>query len=95
MDLKKEQEKEEIGQAFREKQSRGEKKTKKALENFGFEKIKDISRIRFQKTKNVVFIINQPEVFRSFTHSSFLIFGEARMESIVSPSELQNDRNEV
>lgn len=91
MEFKKNQEKEEVGQTLKEKQSRGEKKTKKALENFGFEKISDISRIRFQKTKNTVFIINQPEVFKSFSNSSFLIFGEARMESVPDPGELKNE----
>mmetsp|Transcript_9326 Transcript_9326/g.22075 ORF Transcript_9326/g.22075 Transcript_9326/m.22075 type:complete len:92 (+) Transcript_9326:910-1185(+) len=81
----------ETEQVFKEKQSRGEKKTKKALENFGFEKIDDITRIRFQKTKNVVFIIAKPEVFKSLIHGSFLIFGEARMENTSPPDESKED----
>mmetsp|Transcript_1101 Transcript_1101/g.2412 ORF Transcript_1101/g.2412 Transcript_1101/m.2412 type:complete len:93 (-) Transcript_1101:1366-1644(-) len=74
-----------------EKQSRGEKKTKKALEGFGFQKILDISRIRFQKTKNVVFVITQPEIFKSAIHGSFLIFGEARMENFSNSKEKKMD----
>ncbi len=90
MDLKKNPGVKEPDQIGKEKQSRGEKKTRKALEGFGFEKIHDIARIRFQKTKNVVFVISYPEVFKSFIHGSFLIFGEARMENSSNPIEVKS-----
>ena len=79
----------EIDPIVSEKQSRGEKRTKKALESFSFEKINTVSRVRFQKTKNIVFVIIQPEIFRSSIHESFLVFGEARMETLANPYEKQ------
>mmetsp|Transcript_25924 Transcript_25924/g.52832 ORF Transcript_25924/g.52832 Transcript_25924/m.52832 type:complete len:96 (-) Transcript_25924:1716-2003(-) len=81
----------EIDHGVGEKQSRGEKRTKKALESFSFEKINNISRVRFQKTKNIVFAIIQPEIFRSSVHDSFLVFGEARVENSTNPHEKRSE----
>ena len=61
--------------------SRGEKRTRKTLENFSFDKINEINHVRFKKSKNVNFSISRPEVFQSKTNDSFLIFGEAKIES--------------
>jgi|Transcript_27906 hypothetical protein len=61
--------------------SRGEKRTRKALENFSFDKMNGINHIRFRKSKNVNFSISRPEVFQSKTNDSFLIFGEAKIEN--------------
>jgi NACalpha-BTF3-like transcription factor len=61
--------------------SRGEKRTRKTLENFSFDKINGINHVKFKKSKNVNFSISQPEVFQSRTNNSFLIFGEAKIEN--------------
>ena len=63
------------------KLSRGEKRIRKALENFSFEKIDGINYIRFKKSKNVNFSIFKPEVFQSTVNESFLVFGEAKVEN--------------
>ena len=61
-----------------EKQSRGERKTLKALEIFCFKKIDRIKKVKIGKKKQV-WIINSPEIYQSQNYGSFLIFGEAKV----------------
>jgi len=59
-----------------EKKSRGEKRARKALENFSYEKMKFVTKAFFQKSGNAAFVINKPDVYKNSKNQSFLIFGE-------------------
>ena len=61
-----------------EKQSRGEKRTLKVLENFNYKKIDQVTKVKIEK-KRQIWIINNPEIFQSQKHDSLLIFGEAKI----------------
>ena len=61
-----------------EKQSRGERRTIKALEVFSFKKIDKITKIKIEKKKQV-WIINNPEIFQSQNYGSLLVFGDAKV----------------
>ena len=61
-----------------EKETRIEKKIHKSLESFCYEKISRIKKISFNKSKNTVFVINNPEIFKSSINNSYLIFGETK-----------------
>ena len=63
------------------KETRLKKKIHKALEHFSYQKIINIIKISFKKTKNTIFVINNPEIFKSSLNNSFLIFGEAKIEN--------------
>mmetsp|Transcript_29977 Transcript_29977/g.75454 ORF Transcript_29977/g.75454 Transcript_29977/m.75454 type:complete len:86 (+) Transcript_29977:888-1145(+) len=67
-------------QKTEEKMSRGEKRTRKVLENFSYQKYEGINKVMFQKSINSVFVVFQPNVFRNSFNGSFLIFGEAIAE---------------
>jgi len=61
-----------------EKQSRGERRTIKALEVFSFKQIDKITKIKIEKKKQV-WIINNPEIFQSQNYGSLLVFGDAKV----------------
>jgi len=61
-----------------EKQSRGEKRTLKVLENFEYKKIEQVAKVKIEK-KRQIWIINNPEIFQSLKHGSLLVFGEAKI----------------
>ncbi|ABW98055.1 hypothetical protein HAN_2g229 (nucleomorph) [Hemiselmis andersenii] len=62
------------------KMSRGEKRTRKALENFSYQKQNGFYKVMFQKSINSMFAVFQPSVFKNSHNGSFLIFGEAIAE---------------
>lgn len=61
-----------------EKQSRGERKTIKALEVFCFSKVNTISKVKIEK-KNQIWLIDGPEIYQSQNYNSLLIFGDAKI----------------
>nr|UXY87165.1 nascent polypeptide-associated complex subunit alpha-like protein 1 [Cryptomonas sp.] len=63
------------------KESRTEKKIRKLLENFSYDKFSRVKKIHFHKARNVIFKIDCPNIFKSSVNGSFLIFGEAKAEN--------------
>ena len=66
-----------------EKQSRGERKTMKALENFGFKITNKVTKVKIEKKKQI-WIIDNPEVYQSQNYNSLLIFGDAKIGKVYS-----------
>ncbi|GMJ12191.1 hypothetical protein like AT3G12390 [Hibiscus trionum] len=73
----------------RSKQSRSEKKSRKAMLKLGMKPIPDVSRVTIKKSKNILFIISKPDVFKSPTSDSYVIFGEAKIEDLSSQLQTQ------
>lgn len=76
-----------------EKETRVEKRIQKALESFSYQKITGINKISFNKTKNTIFIINNPDIFKSSVNNSYLIFGEAKIENNINFLKLKKQDN--
>ena len=66
-----------------EKQSRGERRTMKTLENFGFKLTNKITKVKIGK-KRQIWVINYPEVYQSQIYNSLLIFGDAKIGKVSS-----------
>lgn len=66
-----------------EKQSRGERKAIKALENFGFKITNKVTKVKIEKKKQI-WIIDNPEVYQSQNYNSLLIFGDAKIGKVTS-----------
>merc|ERR1712232_622452 len=63
------------------KQSRSEKKSRKAIMKLGMKQMHDVNRVTIKKSKNVLFVIQSPEVFKG-TGNTYIIFGEAKIEDV-------------
>lgn len=61
-------------------QNRNEKKARKAMQKLGMKPVPGILRVTVKKSKNVLFAINKPDVFKSPTADTYVIFGEAKSE---------------
>ncbi|KAI3427789.1 NAC-A/B domain-containing protein [Psidium guajava] len=73
----------------RSKQSRSEKKSRKAMLKLGMKPITGISRVTVKKSKNILFVISKPDVFKSPTSDTYVIFGEAKIEDLSSQLQSQ------
>ena len=62
------------------KQSRAEKKARKAVAKLGLKQVTDIFRIAIKKSKGVIFVINDPEIYKAPNKDSYVVFGEAKVE---------------
>jgi len=67
-------------QTAQSKQSRNEKKGHKAVQKLGLKHITGINRVTLRKGKNYLFVISQPEVYKSPVSDTYVIFGEAKVE---------------
>ncbi|KAL6048332.1 Nascent polypeptide associated complex alpha [Balamuthia mandrillaris] len=70
----------ESAEARSKKQSRTEKKSRKAIAKLGMKPFPGITRVTVKKAKNILFVISQPDVFKSPNSDTYVIFGEAKIE---------------
>lgn len=61
-------------------QNRNEKKSRKAMQKLGMRPISGVIRVTVKKSKNVLFVIHKPDVFKSPNAETYVVFGEAKSE---------------
>uniref|UniRef100_A0A2K6FV74 NAC-A/B domain-containing protein n=1 Tax=Propithecus coquereli TaxID=379532 RepID=A0A2K6FV74_PROCO len=66
----------------KEKQSRSEKKARKAVSKLG------VIRVTIWKSKNILFVITKPDVCKSPASDTYIVFGEAKIEDLSQQSQL-------
>eukprot|EP00056_Hartaetosiga_gracilis_P013158 m.216022 g.216022 ORF g.216022 m.216022 type:complete len:207 (+) comp13800_c1_seq1:2460-3080(+) len=64
------------------KQSRSEKKARKALSKLNLKPVSNITRVAIRRNKNFLFVIQKPDVFKSPNTDTYVVFGEARIEDL-------------
>ncbi|GFN89689.1 nascent polypeptide-associated complex subunit alpha [Plakobranchus ocellatus] len=64
------------------KQSRSEKKARKAMSKLGLKPVTGITRVAIRKAKNILFVISRPDVFKSPASDTYIVFGEAKIEDL-------------
>ncbi|EUC48515.1 hypothetical protein COCMIDRAFT_87127 [Bipolaris oryzae ATCC 44560] len=67
--------------------SRNEKKARKAIAKLGLKHIEGITRVTLRRPKNILFVINQPDVYKSPSSNTWIIFGEAKIEDLNSQAQ--------
>eukprot|EP00244_Chara_vulgaris_P007771 TRINITY_DN289_c0_g1_i6.p1 TRINITY_DN289_c0_g1~~TRINITY_DN289_c0_g1_i6.p1 ORF type:complete len:223 (-),score=62.03 TRINITY_DN289_c0_g1_i6:282-902(-) len=73
--------------AGRTKQSRSEKKSRKAMQKLGMKPVPGVIRVTIRKSKNILFVISKPDVFKSPNSDTYIIFGEAKIEDLTSQAQ--------
>ncbi|KAJ0976124.1 hypothetical protein J5N97_018089 [Dioscorea zingiberensis] len=73
----------------RSKQSRSEKKSRKAMLKLGMKPITGVSRVTVKKSKSILFVISKPDIFKSPNSDTYVIFGEAKIEDLSSQLQTQ------
>merc|ERR1711918_6715 len=69
------------------KQSRSEKKSRKAMQKLGMKPVPGIIRETVKKSKNILFVIKEPDVFKTSSDNpkapaTYIVFGKAEIEDL-------------
>eukprot|EP01059_Diplonema_ambulator_P028307 TRINITY_DN47075_c0_g1_i1.p1 TRINITY_DN47075_c0_g1~~TRINITY_DN47075_c0_g1_i1.p1 ORF type:complete len:184 (+),score=102.21 TRINITY_DN47075_c0_g1_i1:49-600(+) len=67
--------------------TRSEKKSRKAMAKLGLKPVSGCLKVSINKSKSIVFVISKPDVYKNATGSTYVIFGEARMEHLNAEKE--------
>ncbi|KAK9379901.1 NAC domain-containing protein [Kockiozyma suomiensis] len=62
--------------------SRTEKKARKAVLKLGLKPVPGITRVTLRRSKNILFVISNPDVYRSVSSGVYIVFGEAKIEDL-------------
>lgn len=68
-------------------QSRSEKKARKAMAKLGLKPVPGITRVTIRRPKNILFVVSQPDVYKSATTDTYIVFGEAKIEDLNSQAQ--------
>ncbi|OWM75505.1 hypothetical protein CDL15_Pgr021669 [Punica granatum] len=71
------------------KQSRSEKKARKAMLKLGMKPVPGVTRVTIKRTKNILFFISKPDVFKSPHSETYIIFGESKIEDLSNQLQAQ------
>merc|ERR1712200_28538 len=69
------------------KQSRSEKKARKAMSKLGLKPVTGVSRVTIRKSKNILFI-SRPDVYQSPGSDTYIVFGEAKIEDLSQQAQM-------
>merc|ERR1719506_771079 len=69
------------------KQSRSEKKSRKAMQKLGMKPVQGIIRVTVKKSKNILFVIKSPDMFKTSSDNpkspaTYIVFGKAEIEDL-------------
>jgi len=67
--------------------SRNEKKARKQIAKLGLKQVPGITRVTLRRPKNILFVINNPDVYKSPSSNTWIIFGEAKIEDLNSQAQ--------
>lgn len=70
------------------KQSRQEKKARKIMSKLGLKQITGVTRVTIRKSKNILFVINKPDVYKNPASDSYIVFGEAKIEDLSQQAQM-------
>jgi len=70
------------------KQSRGEKKARKVMSKLGLKQVLGVNRVAIRKSKNILFVINKPDVYKSPASDTYIVFGEAKIEDLSQKAQM-------
>ncbi|KAI9209792.1 NAC domain-containing protein [Polychytrium aggregatum] len=69
--------------------SRSEAKARKAMAKLGLKPITDISRVVIKRSRNIIFTIARPDVYKS-VGDVYIVFGESKAQDISAQQDAAN-----
>jgi len=57
------------------------------MQKLGMRPVPGVLRVTVKKSKNVLFVISKPDVFKSPTADTYVVFGEAKSEDLSASSQ--------
>lgn len=59
------------------------------MQKLGMKPVPGVTRVTIKKSKNILFVISKPDVFKSPASDAHIIFGEAKIEDLSSQLQSQ------
>ncbi|KAJ1654809.1 GAL4 enhancer protein [Dispira simplex] len=69
-------------------QTRTEKKARKAMTKQGLNPVEGIVRVTLLRPKGIVYAIARPDVYKSATSNTYVVFGDARVEDMGAQAQM-------
>merc|ERR1711972_1149738 len=61
---------------------------RKIMSKLGLKQIQGVSRVTIRKSKNILFVINKPDVYKSPASDTYIVFGEAKIEDLSQQAQM-------
>ncbi|KAK7807381.1 hypothetical protein U0070_026815, partial [Myodes glareolus] len=76
-------------QSDKAKQSQNEKKARKAMSKLSLRQVTGVTRVTTWKSKNILFVITKPDVYKSPASDTYIVFEEAKIEDLSQQAQLE------
>merc|ERR1712173_349553 len=64
-------------------------KAKKIMSKLGLKQVTGVSRVTIRKSKNILFVINKPDVYKNPASDTYIVFGEAKIEDLSQQAQME------
>ena len=58
------------------------------MSKLGLKQVTGINRVTMRKSKNIIFVISKPDVYKSPSSDTYIVFGEAKVEDLSHQAQL-------
>merc|ERR1712088_775791 len=65
------------------------KKARKTLSKLGLKQVAGVTRVTIRKSKNILFVVNQPDVYKNPNGDTYVVFGEAKIEDMSQQAQME------
>merc|ERR1711963_246591 len=65
------------------------KKARKIMSKLGLKQITGVSRVTIRKSKNILFVIQKPDVYKNPASDTYIVFGEAKIEDLSQQAQME------
>merc|ERR1712137_719035 len=79
----------EAGEEAGSKQSKSEKKVRKQVAKLGLRPVPGITRATIKKSKNILFVMERPDVYKSPNSDAYVLFGKIKTDDFGQQSQFQ------
>ncbi|NXS12668.1 NACA protein, partial [Neodrepanis coruscans] len=59
-----------------------------AMSKLGLRQVTGVTRVTIRKSKNILFVITKPDVYKSPASDTYIVFGEAKIEDLSQQAQL-------
>jgi len=59
------------------------------MSRLGLKVVSGVTRVTIRKSKNILFVINKPDVYKSPAGDTHIVFGEAKIEDLSQQAQVQ------
>merc|ERR1719382_2121067 len=59
------------------------------MSKLGLKQVAGVSRVTIRKAKNILFVINKPDVYKNPASDTYIVFGEAKIEDLSQQAQMK------